>query len=305
MHASPQTWATRALWVTLPLTLGDLLADSLDGRSGAVRAVVVVLAWSLWACGLLASLVTRSVALTALRVVAPVPLVAAAVALLRDDVSASAAGWVGAVTAAVVLVLALSAEVGADFIDGDSYGDERRFGLRPPGVLLLGPLPAVWAAVAVPLPVAAMLLAAERWVPGVALAVVGLPDDEWAAVAARFKTVLGDRVTEVRESQLLTGSPARLVSPQAGFEREMQRLRHLLEQDYHIPPKILELNRRHPLTRNLASLIADRPADAVIDASIELLFENLLLLEGLHPNPATLAPRIQALLEQATRGPRG
>jgi len=179
VHASPQTWATRALWVTLPLTLGDLLADSLDGRSGAVRAVVVVLAWSLWACGLLASLVTRSVALTALRVVAPVPLVAAAVALLRDDVSASAAGWVGAVTAAVVLVLALSAEVGADFIDGDSYGDERRFGLRPPGVLLLGPLPAVWAAVAVPLPVAAMLLAAERWVPGVALAVVGLPAAWW------------------------------------------------------------------------------------------------------------------------------
>ena len=133
----------------------------------------------------------------------------------------------------------------------------------------------------------------------------GLPDDEWAVVAARFKTVLGDRVTEVRESQLLTGNPARLVSPQPGFEREMQRLRRLLEQDYHIPPKILELNRRHPLTRNLAVLIAERPADAVIDASIELLFENLLLLGGLHPNPATLAPRIQALLEQATRGPRG
>ena len=29
--------------------------------------------------------------------------------------------------------------------------------------------------------------------------------------------------------------------------------------------------------------------------------EELLLVEGLHPNPAAMAPRIQALLEQATK----
>jgi molecular chaperone HtpG len=126
-------------------------------------------------------------------------------------------------------------------------------------------------------------------------------DADWAQVVARFKTVLGDRVTEVRESQLLTDSPARLLSTDTGFEREMQRVRRLVEDDYHTPPKILELNRRHPLVRNLASQIAASPSSPIIDPAIELLFDNLLLLEGLHPNPAAMAPRIQMMLERATK----
>jgi len=128
-----------------------------------------------------------------------------------------------------------------------------------------------------------------------------LADAEWAQVVARFKTVLGNRVTEVRESQLLTDSPARLVSPDAGFERDMQRVRRLVEVDYQAPPKIMELNRRHPLLRNLAARIAAEPAAPLIDPAIELLFDNLLLLEGLHPNPAGMAPRIQMMLERATQ----
>jgi molecular chaperone HtpG len=36
--------------------------------------------------------------------------------------------------------------------------------------------------------------------------------------------------------------------------------------------------------------------------TIEQLFENMLLLEGLHPNPAQMVPRIQQLLEQAAAG---
>jgi molecular chaperone HtpG len=128
-----------------------------------------------------------------------------------------------------------------------------------------------------------------------------LADAEWAQVVARFKTVLGDRVTEIRESQLLTDSPARLVSTNTGFEREMQRVRRLVEDDYQAPPKILELNRRHPLVRNLGARITAEPGAVVIDPAIELLFDNLLLLEGLHPNPAGMAPRIQMMLERATR----
>ena len=121
-------------------------------------------------------------------------------------------------------------------------------------------------------------------------------------LVARFKRVLGERVTEVRESKLLTDSPCRLVSLESGPERDLQRVRRLLEQDLEtpVPVKMLELNRRHPLIQNLAHLIASRPEDGVIDPTIEQLFENLLLLEGLHPNPAQMVPRIQTLLEAAT-----
>jgi molecular chaperone HtpG len=116
----------------------------------------------------------------------------------------------------------------------------------------------------------------------------------------RFRRVLGDRVTEVRESKVLKGSPCRLVSAQAGPERDMQRVRRLLEEDYEVPAKILEINRAHPLVRNLAQLIEQPASDALVDLTIEQLFDNLLLLEGLHPDPAQMVPRLQSLLEKAT-----
>ncbi len=128
-----------------------------------------------------------------------------------------------------------------------------------------------------------------------------LPDAEWAEVVARFKTVLGDRVTEVRESKLLVDSAARLVSTNTGFEREMQRVRRMIEEDYKAPPKILELNRNHPLVRNLAARIKAEPAAPLVDGGIELLYDTLLLMEGLHPNPAQMAPRAQMILERALK----
>ena len=124
---------------------------------------------------------------------------------------------------------------------------------------------------------------------------------DWADVVARFKMALGDRVTEVRESQLLVDSPARLISTNTGFEREMQRVRRIIEEDYKAPPKILELNRNHPLIRGLAGRIQSDPTSSVIDDGIALLFDILLLGEGLHPNPAEIAPRAQTILERALK----
>lgn len=115
----------------------------------------------------------------------------------------------------------------------------------------------------------------------------------------RFASVLGDRVVEVRESKLLTGSPCRLVSPADDPTQSMQRVRRLLEQDYEVPKKIIEINPRHPLVQNLTLLVADQPDEALIDPAIEQLYEDALLLEGLHPNPASMVPRIQTLIERA------
>jgi molecular chaperone HtpG len=120
-----------------------------------------------------------------------------------------------------------------------------------------------------------------------------------SGLIGRFTTVLGDRVVEVRESKLLTGSPCRLVSPADDPTQSMQRVRRLLEQDYEVPKKILEINPRHPLIQNLTLLVADQPNEALIDLAIEQLHDDTLLLEGLHPNPATMVPRIQTLIERA------
>ena len=132
-------------------------------------------------------------------------------------------------------------------------------------------------------------------------AAAGVDQAAFDQLTARFKGVLGERVTEVRESKLLTDSPCRLVTPEGSPERNLQRIRRMLEQDYKAGPKILELNRHHPLIENLSHLIAAQPDEGVIDQAVEQLFDNLLLLDGLHPNPAQMVPRIQTLLEAATR----
>ncbi len=69
----------------------------------------------------------------------------------------------------------------------------------------------------------------------------------------RCVTVLGERIVEVRESKVLKNSPVRLLSPQDAEGRDMQRLQRYLDQNYEVPKKILELNRRHPLVMNLGS----------------------------------------------------
>jgi molecular chaperone HtpG len=124
---------------------------------------------------------------------------------------------------------------------------------------------------------------------------------EIGPLLARIKAVLGERVTDVRVTDLLTDSPCRLVSPGGGAERDLQRVRRLLEQDYKVPAKIMEVNPRHAILRNLSAMLAARPDDALIAAAIEQLYADMLLLEGLLPNPADMVPRLQALLEAATR----
>jgi len=126
-----------------------------------------------------------------------------------------------------------------------------------------------------------------------------LPDDRFAEVLARFKSVLGERVEDVREAKRLRHSPARLVAPKDQPGQEMERIRRLLERDYEIPRRVLEINRGHAIIRNLADLIGKNAPLA--DAVIEQLFDNALLVEGLHPNPAEMIPRLQTILEAATK----
>ncbi len=126
------------------------------------------------------------------------------------------------------------------------------------------------------------------------------PQEDFDKLVGRFRNVLGDRVRDVRESKALVDSPARLVSSEDGFERDLQYLRRLMEDDYKAPAKILELNRRHPLVVHLAARIEQAPDDALIDASIQQMLDNLLLLEGsFSGSVADLVARMQQLMAAA------
>lgn len=126
-----------------------------------------------------------------------------------------------------------------------------------------------------------------------------LPSKEFDRLKERCVDVLGSKITQVRETHVLKDSPCRLVAPDDAPSQGMQRVYRLMNKDYEVPKKILELNRRHPLIKNLAKLVAEQPKDPLINIAIEQLYENGLLIEGIHPNPAAMAPRIQSLLEKA------
>jgi molecular chaperone HtpG len=113
--------------------------------------------------------------------------------------------------------------------------------------------------------------------------------------------VLGERITEVRASRVLRDSPARLVSAEDLPGREMQRIQRMLGQETSIAPRILELNRSHPLVARLAERVNANADDPITGAIVEQLYDNALLLEGIHENPAGMISRLQTLIEAAAR----
>jgi len=123
---------------------------------------------------------------------------------------------------------------------------------------------------------------------------------ELEPLVSHIKRTLGERVTDVRTSEMLTDSPGRLISPEGGADRDLRRVRRLMGEQAEPPKHQMEINPRHALIRNLARRLEREPKDSLIDASIHQLYENLLLLEGVHPNPAQMVPRIWELLKSAT-----
>ncbi len=172
-------WVMRALWAGLALLAGPALASALAERSRPVELVAAVLAWGLWAVGLVAALVPTTVSLTVLRLLAPTA-VAAAVAAGLAGASASATAAALAGTGAAALVAA-RAEIGQHFVQGSAYGDEQRFPLRPPGPVVVA-LPVLAALVVVGALAGPLLLAARAWVAGAVTLAVGFP---LAVVVAR------------------------------------------------------------------------------------------------------------------------
>ncbi|NJN17798.1 MAG: molecular chaperone HtpG [Oscillochloris sp.] len=126
-----------------------------------------------------------------------------------------------------------------------------------------------------------------------------IDDAQFASLAERFAAVLGDRLKEVRASKVLRDSPARLVAGEADYGREMQRIQQLLGREAELQARVMELNPGHPLIAALARRAAEHADDPVVAAAAEQLYDNALLLEGLHQNPAAMVPRLLKLLEAA------
>lgn len=126
-----------------------------------------------------------------------------------------------------------------------------------------------------------------------------VPEADFNRLVGRCVTTLGDRILEVRESRVLKNNPVRLVAPDDSAGSDMQRLQRFLDKEYQVPKRIFELNRGHKLIGDLANLVSQKPQDELINLAINQLYENALVMEGLHPNPTAMLPGIQRLLQLA------
>ena len=170
-----ELWLLRGLWLVMPFAAGPVFGAALEDSARSFRTGVSIGLWVCWALLLIALMVPRVETLTALRIVAPAALVVLVIAALSAEDLGAVQAVAGGVVTATAVTLALRATIGDQFVDGSSYGAERRFLLRTPGPLIVGPIFLVWAIVVVAAVGGLLLLLAKRWILGVPAIVVGLP----------------------------------------------------------------------------------------------------------------------------------
>ena len=128
-----------------------------------------ILWWVVVAAGVVAVVVPSSAALTGVRMVAPLTVPVAALALVGG--AGTAVGGAALGVAVVTAAVALSGETAEAFVQASAYGQERRFPLRTPAVILPAAV-LVWLVWAAAVVAAGVLLGNGAWALGGALAAV-------------------------------------------------------------------------------------------------------------------------------------
>jgi hypothetical protein len=189
------------------LTAGPAAAAALDPWSSAPRLLATVVLWGAWGAGLVATLAPRPAGLTVVRVAAGLAVLVAVLATVEASAAESVAGLAGTLA---VAVLALHPAVGFAFVNGAAYGDERRFPLRLPPALMLGPLPLAVPVLGLGATAGPLLLAAGRPVPGLLALVAGWP---LAAALARSLYSLSQRWAVLVPAGIVLKDPLALADP--------------------------------------------------------------------------------------------
>ena len=170
--------ATVVLWllVATQTIYGEALADAESG----FRTAVSVTLWSLWAVGLVVLVLPGAIALTLGRIVVSGNVATSVWALIViDDRSLTDHGTTMGITLAAAVAVLLPT-FGDATVDASSYGDERRFLLRPPGAVVLFVLVPTWVVAVAGSIAGPLLLADQRWMIGAISTALGLPAALWA-----------------------------------------------------------------------------------------------------------------------------
>ena len=125
---------------------------------------------------------------------------------------------------------------------------------------------------------------------------LALPEEEVKALTDWLKSVLGSKVTEVRESKRLVDSPAVVLSPYG--TNSMQRMMQLMNKDMNnLGPSVLEINASHLMIKRLDE--ARKTEDPFAKIAAVQIFENAQIAAGLIIDPRGMVSRLNEILERA------
>ena len=173
-----------AAWLAVGVAalLGDVLHAALRPDDDAAHTTVIVAMWLAYALVLAALLLPGARALTVARIGMSAGAVELAVAA-ADSSSYEPTGWFGLVAGLIGTIVVLQPAYAEAQVDAASYGDERRFMLRPPAPVLVALIVPMWAVAAAGVAAGPLLLADRGWPAGIVAAAVGLPVAAFAAHA--------------------------------------------------------------------------------------------------------------------------
>ncbi|MGK5092090.1 molecular chaperone HtpG [Deltaproteobacteria bacterium TL4] len=128
----------------------------------------------------------------------------------------------------------------------------------------------------------------------------GLSKEEGKDFLKYIKDYLGDRISEVVSSTRLVGSPCSLINAEAGMSSHMEKMMKMVNKDYTMGKKNLEVNLNHKIICNLSKLMKSNKDSVFIKESVEQLYKNALLVEGLLDNPSEILPSVYRFMEEAS-----
>ncbi len=121
------------------------------------------------------------------------------------------------------------------------------------------------------------------------------------------KIVLGEKIIDATVSKRLYDNAYRLANPADGMTSSMQRVMRYWthtkgDKEFQIPKKILEFNPDHPMVQELIKLYNKDPNNGKLKPVVRQMFENCLVIEGDLPDPSTMIPRVNQILEMLLTG---
>ena len=115
-----------------------------------------------------------------------------------------------------------------------------------------------------------------------------------------LKKELAERVSDVKESTRLTGSPCVLVTPKGGMSRNIERLMQAADREFETTKRLLEINPSHAIIRNMGEILTVNRDTEELKEWAHLLVDYVLIGEGTVSEPQQVTKTLSKVLAAAT-----